>query len=511
MTRPNASYSKTYLTRENYRGPTLLQSIRGQDAELQPTSSPEPPESHSMSNDLNQDDNFIYGPPESSDEENEPASPKSVLPKPTKPTKPSSPSTKRPATTAASDRPKRRKLKDEPSIDLLKAPEDTDAASAELFPGFISSGSQKRRQNKVYGNKKFLKVDPIDVEPRPKQTGQAFKSYDPIETHAKAIEKTDFVHISEVPELEATRSKTRSRRKLDIPNLPGETPKRPKSDLKIPDLPDFSSSGGTETQSIFENFDSPEKKARKRSGSASTTSSLSSVDDMFLLAHDSEFKVQAEPDPSGVCCPICQKPVHDSASLFVPDNLHNLPFQQQQKFCSEHRIADGKGQWSERGYPKISWVELESFRIREKIPVLKEIISRQIPCFYLDKLDAKVQAAKGNRRKIRNYLNEELIDVAKPGYYGPKGTRIMVNAVTEMLREALNKASQSDPTLKVVGSGAFVSAVLVPELTLQLVMEDMSLKSSDEARKVLDDSTEIGVLMHPDDEYLERRDGGDED
>jgi len=56
--------------------------------------------------------------------------------------------------------------------------------------------------------------------------------------------------------------------------------------------------------------------------------------------------------------------------------------------------------------------------------------------------------------------------------------------------------------------GGYVSAVLVPELTLQLVMEDMQLKSGkeEEGRKVLADSTNIGVLLNPDDDHLERQD-----
>ncbi|OAL33021.1 hypothetical protein AYO22_00106 [Fonsecaea multimorphosa] len=457
-----------------------------------------------MKTDVREDESLIYAPPDSSssDEDDDlPRKPALSSPRQSKgkTLKPSSPSTKRTANTAASTRPKRRKLKDEPALDALQALESS--TLGDPFPGWTSSGSQKRKPSKNYANRKFFqKLEPIESMSEPVTKGNGFVSYAEVEEHEKKPSKTTFIHVAEVPALDVAKENTNSGQKMTIPSLPTETSEPKRTEIQIPELPDFSSSGGTDNLVSFD-ADSPRAEGRRRSGS---TSSLSSVDDMFLLLHNEEFKEEAELATARVHCPVCQKPVRDTISVFVPDNLRTMPFQQQQKFCSQHRLADARGQWEERGYPRLDWEQLETLRIPRKTQELKRVISRQRSSYYLDELDSKIKAAKGNRRAIRNYLNEGLIDIAKPGYYGPKGARIMVHAITESLSSTLNKALQSDSALRATGVGAYVSAVLVPELTLQLVMEDMNLPTGKEGRKVLDESTDIGVLLNPDDDHVER-------
>jgi hypothetical protein len=185
-----------------------------------------------------------------------------------------------------------------------------------------------------------------------------------------------------------------------------------------------------------------------------------------------------------------------------------LSFKQQQNFCSQHQVADAKELWEQRCYPDVDWEKLEKSRIPAHLHSLKKLINRQTSSVYLDELDKKVKAAKGNQKAIRQYLREGVVEVAKPGYYGPKGTRIMVTAITEALTETLKEALQSDAVLRTAGVGGYVSAVLVPALTLRLVMEDMLLADDDvvEGRRVLEESTNIGVLLNPDDDHIERED-----
>jgi hypothetical protein len=457
--------------------------------------------------DKNNDNIFIYAPPEDSSDEDTRPSKKPALSSPEVPKgrtrRTANSPAMRAANTAASSRSKRQQPAYAHSLDELNPPEVQTAH--DLF-GFPSSSSQKRRHTKVYG-KKFVKIDPIEDELESIKEGDGFKAPDTVDMYVKSVKKTEFQHIDHVAGPSPLRSRTKTSQKLVAPRSPGSTAKSRQSKFQKFDLPDFSSSNGTENTKSFDIFESPEKESRKRSGS---TSSLSSVDELAILAHERDFQAEQEPDTPGILCPVCEKPVHDSVTLFVPDNLRTLPFQQQQKFCSRHQVADAKEEWDKRGYPKkIYWDELEDFRIREKLPSLKMVISRQTPCFYLSELDAEIKAAKGNRRKIRNYLNDGLINVAKAGYYGPKGARIMTNAVTASLTETLNKALLSDSALKAAGVGAYVSAVLVPELTLRLVMDDMNLKTAKEGRRVLDESTDMGVLLNPDDDQVRQNDEED--
>ena len=512
MNRPNASFSKNYLTKDNYRGPTLLRSIRGRGYDQPKTSWWPLPQQEEVNMELNeQDDRLIYAPPESSEDENNSpknsaaSSPATHRTPKRNTTKTSKPLAKRAASTAATTRPKRRKLQDEHTLDSVTVAEDPN--TTDLFGSLMSSNSQKRRQHRGYAQRKFTKEDPIEEEIKTLSKEQGFVTCEEVELPEKEVPQAEFVQIADALELATPRERASKYQKTILHELVEETPLPQKSKVQIPEMPDFSSTNGTDQPEIFDALTSPEKKGHQRSES---NSSLSSVDDLFLLAHDDEFKMEAELEPSGVRCPVCQKPVHSSRALVVPENLRTLAFQQQQNFCAQHRVADARELWQERDYPKISWEDLESSRIGEKLPDLELVISRQKSSFYLDQLDGTIFAAKGNRRKIRNYLNEGLIDVAKPGYYGPKGARIMVNAITEALTDTLSQALQSDSALRAAGVGGYVSAVLVPELTLQLVMDDMKLRNAKEGRKTLDESTDIGVLLHPDDDHVRRKnDNGD--
>lgn len=515
MNRTDASFSRTYLTKSNYRGPNLLRVVLGRQTELAFTSAAN--ESCSATATIKpsmkeQDDFAVYGPPQgSSDEEEydlteEPAkiSVNSIKIETAK----SRASLKRPSSTAASSRTKRRKgLADEPSLDMLPIPEAVPMPDLLLEPKFKSS--QKRRLQQTYGNRSFRR--PEMVEPRDQMVGieQDFIAYDEVEKHNNGPDtKQAFRGVAALPAKRVGQGTSKLKDTLDIADLPETLPGRRGTDFRIPELPDITSSAATsatDAPSIFDTVPSPDNLRRKRAGS---TSSLSSADSMFILEHQAELLDVFEPTEVGVCCPVCQKPVKDSMSLLVPDDLRSLSFKQQQNFCTQHQVIDAEELWHQRGYPHINWREVEKTRIPDQLPVLKKIINRQKPSFYLDELERRIKAAKGNRKTIRQYLNQGVVDVAKQGYYGPKGARIMVTAITQSLTDTLKEALQSDSVLRAAGVGGYLSAVLVPELTLQLVMEDMKLGAGNEdrGRRILEESTNVGDLLNPDDDHLERDD-----
>lgn len=458
-----------------------------------------------------EDDLAIYAQPLSSDDDDvKPlAKPEAASSHATKNpnSKSSYTSPKRPlANTAAASRSKRRKLVDVPDLDTFAVPENPTAAAP--FPDWNSSGSQKRRLQKSYANRKyFLKPDAIERRDAGQRLKHEFVSHGEVVKHDKGPDvKGEFPHIAALPVKSAAEKLSRIKTKLDIADLPEAAPVRKGSGFRMPELPEITSSSttsGTEAASLFDEALSPERKRPRRSTS---TSSLSSADSMFILEHEADLMEGFE--STDVRCPVCQTAVRDSTLLFVPDNLRSLSFKQQQQFCSQHQQVDAKEQWEERGYPVIHWEGLQASRIPAKLPALKEVINRKAPSFYLEALAAEIQTAKGGRKAIQRYLNEGIVNVAKQGYYGPKGARIMVTAITESLTRTLNKALQSDSVLREAGVGGYVSAVLLPELTLQLVMEDMNLGLGKEkqGRMVLDESTNIGVLLNPDDDHLERED-----
>lgn len=507
MLRLDPSYSRTYLRRDNYSGPQLLKRIRGRfppaslperidvQSESQPT--PEPRTKPTMDSD---DDLAIYAQPLSSDEDDDKHS--NRKPSPPRKSKPESiksqtSSPKRAATTAASSRSKRRKITDEPDLGNFIVPDK--APGAELFPEWNSSGSQKKRQFKTYAQRKGYQIpDPVEekesVEKKP-----TFVVHNQIEPGSrKSTPKKAFVGAPPLPGVRDYSKDRGAKQKLAVAELPQEAAPVKEAGFRMPDLPDFASSAttvGTDIPSIFEAPISPGGSNHTRS---SSSSSLSSARSPSPLEHDFELP------PLSQRCPVCRKFVTDSTRLFVPENLRKLTWQKQQDFCLDHQLSEARDFWEQSKYPEIQWDDLERNRIPAKLSSLKEIISRQRSSFYLDELDHRIQEAKGNRRKIQAYLNHGVVDVAKPGYYGLKGSRIMVNAITESLTEALVDALQTDSAIRHAGVGAYVSAVLVPELTLLLVMEDMHLDDPEKGRRVLDEGSPVGVLLNPDDDHIER-------
>ncbi|KAL6249083.1 hypothetical protein RBB50_004146 [Rhinocladiella similis] len=516
MIRPNASYSKTFLTRKNYRGPTLLRTVLGRNTALAIAPASDSYTLHqgaAMATAKMQEDDLeaIYAPPLSSDDED--GSSADIETAVQRTITPARNSSKRQAHTAASSRSKRRKLKDEPSLEAV----DISALSEMQDPYFLSSGSQKqssqkRKLQQTYAHRKsFERVDDLDVMLDKPDGKQDFVSHEVVEKRTDGSgRKGQFLGTAPLPGKHSTTATRGSRKMLNIADLPSAISARKGSDFQMPELPDITSSATTSATDIPSIFEEPiaHLSARHRSGS---TSSLSSANSMFILENEADLMGQFETIEVGVCCPICQKHVHDSESVFVPDNLRSLSFKQQQTFCTKHQVADAKDLYKERGYPHIDWEDLEKSRIPEQMHLLKKLINRQTTSVYLDKLDEMIKVAKGNRKAIRQYLANGVVDVAQPGYYGPKGTRIMVTVITDCLTDTLKAALQSDSVLRAAGVGGYVSAVLVPELTLQLVMADLKLSDAAEGRRVLNESTKIGVLLNPDDDHIERDDDDDDD
>jgi RTC4-like domain len=55
-----------------------------------------------------------------------------------------------------------------------------------------------------------------------------------------------------------------------------------------------------------------------------------------------------------------------------------------------------------------------------------------------------------------------------------------------------------DPLLRIVGVGAYVVTVLVPELAVMLIKEDMQVDDDEIARQILQKSAGLGETLHED-------------
>jgi hypothetical protein len=66
------------------------------------------------------------------------------------------------------------------------------------------------------------------------------------------------------------------------------------------------------------------------------------------------------------------------------------------------------------------------------------------------------------------------------------------------LRSDLSRRMLEDPLLRMVGVGAYVVTVLVPELAVMLIKEDMTVDDNKTARQIMQKSADLGETLHED-------------
>jgi hypothetical protein len=198
-------------------------------------------------------------------------------------------------------------------------------------------------------------------------------------------------------------------------------------------------------------------------------------------------------------CPMCNQPC-DAAELSKWGTMNT---RQQERFCRFHRKTTAENKWSSKGYPKIDWERLDS-RISKRHDFIKDLLNGAV-CHYRKTFEELVAAGKGRAlRKMDSNLT--------PGYYGSRGLNMISEHVIREFSGLLSKRSVKDRLISKRGTTAFVQSVIVPEVAVQLIMEDMSIDDA-EARDVLTESANIGELVHEEigDVVVERAGDSDDD
>lgn len=248
-------------------------------------------------------------------------------------------------------------------------------------------------------------------------------------------------------------------------------------------------------------------------------------------------------------CPICRKhvPLADLEAFAIGLDSRRLDIHSQQKFCAQHTTSDAQSIYSSRGYPQFtpeSWAFLARERIPSHFPHLSRTISGETPSYYRTMLD-RVDTA-GSKAQMRSFLRDLTIDIppppttipspaadsagsqgdgdgvgvgvrhtVTPGYYGPRGRAIMASTLVERFSPDLNALAARDPLVKRIGVAGYVQTVLVPELAVRLVVEDrrkdgvglLRLGEEEllgdeeaEARRILEESAEVGEKVNAEEE-----------
>lgn len=202
-------------------------------------------------------------------------------------------------------------------------------------------------------------------------------------------------------------------------------------------------------------------------------------------------------NPDETKCPMCGTYVPlslllDFASSFPSVDPFAMRIQVQSRFCSHHRRHTAA---SSANYPLIAWPELPS-RIRAHLPSIRAFLDDpdSAPSHYRDLL-AKDIAAGRNRTLMQSIMSEAGGRVRVPGYYGPRGARVMQEEILDVLSGELREAAVRDVVVSARGVGVYVTSVLVLEVGLLLVMDDLGV-GREAARAVIAKSAAWGTLVN---------------
>jgi hypothetical protein len=232
--------------------------------------------------------------------------------------------------------------------------------------------------------------------------------------------------------------------------------------------------------------------------------------DLDELRQNLEVEVTALPieDRDSICA-LCQEtvdPAHSAA--FYGDRKRTV--KNQTLFCKEHKRTAARIEYKAFGLPRIDWAALPS-RIRKHKDQLRRLLRNETEREseyrrqHASKLLTGKAAVLPSRRKNKKTteLEEDILDTMditeeSIGYYGPRGKRIMMEVIGAQLVEHIGDAVAKDPVVGRSGFAAFLQAVLVPELTILLVMEDLGGVSEGVAKDKIKKTGELGLLLHED-------------
>ncbi|KXJ95997.1 RTC4-like domain-domain-containing protein [Microdochium bolleyi] len=218
------------------------------------------------------------------------------------------------------------------------------------------------------------------------------------------------------------------------------------------------------------------------------------------LVDDDDEPSEAEHTEGAAQCPMCHAAV-DPALLKKHTGVDRMSIRQQTAFCRLHQRKEAS---SGTTYPKVDWAGIDR-RLGSHRGFLKKILEGRQPSHYADTYQDKLKD-KTQRTLFKSG------DALTPGYYGPRGLRVMTEFVVRDLGDVLRKRAVEDMLVSSRGHTRYVQSVLVPELAVCLIMEDMSV-SVRRARAVLEESKAVGELLNEDvgDFVLDAISGDDDD
>ncbi|KAI3400438.1 hypothetical protein diail_3059 [Diaporthe ilicicola] len=201
---------------------------------------------------------------------------------------------------------------------------------------------------------------------------------------------------------------------------------------------------------------------------------------------DTTMDKAAQLAPGKAPCPMCDEPV-DKQWLSEYSKGQRMSISRQAKFCHLHKKRSAEELWAARGYPEVDWDRLEA-RIEAHRGYLESLINGAAS-HYGERLRERIRAGEN-----RTLFTTD--DYPVPGYYGLRGMSAMTEGIVGAFSSLLRERAPRDRLISARGHTAYVQAVLVPELGVRLIREDMGIGDDAEARAVLRESRDVGVILN---------------
>ncbi|KAK8032786.1 hypothetical protein PG991_002184 [Apiospora marii] len=221
---------------------------------------------------------------------------------------------------------------------------------------------------------------------------------------------------------------------------------------------------------------------------------LSSDEDIFGDSSRQEPSLTAQ-------CPMCGQTV-DSELLKRYTTQGRMTIRQQTTFCRSHKRKEAEEIRRCNDYPEIDWDKLEA-RFTDHKDFIEGILEGERPSHFASLLGNKVETGKD-----RTLLKTD--ESLTPGYYGPRGLRLMTELIMHSFSDTVRKRAIEDPLVAARTYTGYVQSVLVPELAVRLIMEDMNVDEED-ARKIMQESSGLGDVLHEETKDVVVRESDDED
>ncbi|QKX60504.1 uncharacterized protein TRUGW13939_07649 [Talaromyces rugulosus] len=201
--------------------------------------------------------------------------------------------------------------------------------------------------------------------------------------------------------------------------------------------------------------------------------------------HNVSFRTQDQ----DVRCPVCGDAVDAGFWKALEFDVAAAPVRKQLESCAAHRRTAAQREWLAKGLPIIDWKDLDARLARFHFQVYQILESGNLARF----ADATERETPQEAWQLTAQCR-----LSHAGYYGPRGVELLLDHVMSRFRKTISDSAAAARLGTGISPLIVAQVALLPELLSLLVQEDL-LVDEEEARRILEETAEMGRLLNPSD------------